>query len=250
MAGKFYAIKEGFDSSNNVKVENKIVTTWDECLKYVKGVKGAVYKSFKSIDEAKSFINNTNQTVSKASATYPDDCMHIYVDGSYNISTNKYAYAFVVVLNDVVIHIENGSAKSDDKNNIRQIAGELEASIRGLEFALSQGAEKVVIFHDYLGIAHHATGFWSRREESSIKYYNKMQEMMKKGIDVIFVKVDSHTGDLYNELADEKCKEILGISSDNVVRKHLKNNTIKVKNEEVKNSISELAPEYKENIIM
>ena len=24
MAGKFYAIKEGFDSSNNIKVENKI----------------------------------------------------------------------------------------------------------------------------------------------------------------------------------------------------------------------------------
>ena len=67
-------------------------------------------------------------------------------------------------------YTQNGSAKSDDKNNIRQIAGELEASIRGLEFALSQGAKKVVIFHDYLGIAHHATGFWSRREESSINY--------------------------------------------------------------------------------
>ena len=73
---------------------------------------------------------------------------------------------------------------------------------------------------------------------------------MKRGIEVIFVKVDSHTGDLFNELADEKCKELLEIESDNVVRKYLKNNKIKVKNKEVKDSISKLAPEYKENIII
>ena len=40
MAKKVYAIKEGFDSVNNKKIENIIVNTWAECLKYVKGVKG------------------------------------------------------------------------------------------------------------------------------------------------------------------------------------------------------------------
>ena len=49
---------------------------------------------------------------------------------------------------------------------------------------------------------------WERREESSIRYYNKMQELMKLGIEVIFVKVDSHTGELFNELADENVKKI------------------------------------------
>ena len=51
MAKKVYAIKEGFDSVNNKKIENIIVNTWAECLKYVKGVKGAKYKSFESMEE-------------------------------------------------------------------------------------------------------------------------------------------------------------------------------------------------------
>jgi len=36
-----------------------------------------------------------------------------------------------------------------------------------------------------------------------------MNELMNRGIEVIFVKVDSHTGDLFNELVDEKCKDKL-----------------------------------------
>lgn len=55
-----------------------------------------------------------------------------------------------------------------------------------------------------------------------------MQEFIKKGMEIIFVKVDSHTGDLFNELVDEKCKEVLKIDSDKVVEKWLKNKEIKV----------------------
>ena len=56
---KFYAIKEGYDSSNKKKVENFVVNTWDECLKYVKGVKGAKYKSFKTLEESRNFFDNS-----------------------------------------------------------------------------------------------------------------------------------------------------------------------------------------------
>ena len=55
---KFYAIKEGYDSSNKKKVENIVVNTWDECLKYVKGVKGEKYKSFKNLEEARNYFDN------------------------------------------------------------------------------------------------------------------------------------------------------------------------------------------------
>ena len=51
---------------------------------------------------------------------------------------------------------------------------------------------------------------------------------MKNGMEIIFVKVDSHTGDLFNELVDEKCKEVLEIESDKIVEKWLKNKKIKV----------------------
>ncbi len=248
MAKKVYAIKEGYDSSTNSKVENKIVDTWAECLKYVKGVKGAKYKSFEDINEAKKFLTEGSKMLKKNVDKYPEDCLHIYVDGSYNINTKKYAYGLVAVRDNVVEYIESNAAMDTAQSNIRQIAGELEGAIKGVEYAISKKENKVVIFHDYEGVAHHATGFWERREPSSIEYYEKMNSFMNEGIEIIFVKVDSHTGDLYNELVDEKCKEQLGINSDKLVQKWLLSNVINVTNTIVKEEIISLISEGENNI--
>lgn len=250
MAKKVYAIKEGFDFENNIKVENKLVYSWNECLKYVKGVKGAKYKSFKDINDANKYLNESSKMLKKDVDDYPKDCLNIYVDGSYNNDTERYSYALVAVKEDVVEYIESGKSKDNLKKNIRQIAGELEASVKATEYALKKGEKKVVIIHDYEGVSHHATGFWERRGESSIEYYEKMNNLMNLGIEVIFVKVDSHTGDLFNELADEKCKEKLSIASDKVVEKWLQKNTIKVRDNTVKEEILKLAPNGEENIIV
>ncbi|MGH4123116.1 MAG: viroplasmin family protein [Clostridium sp.] len=250
MGKKVYAIKEGFNSSTNEKIENKIVNTWAECLKYVKGVKGAKYKSFEDINEAEKFLNDAGNSLKKEDNTYPKDCLHVYVDGSYNASTQEYSYGMVVVKNEVVLHIESESLISGSEKNIRQIAGELEGAVKGAQYALSIGEKKVVIFHDYVGICYHATGFWVRREESSKEYYKKMQEFMKSGLEIIFVKVDSHTGDLFNELVDEKCKEKLGINSDKTVEKWLTKNIIKVASKVVKEEILKIAAGGEKNIIV
>lgn len=249
MAKKVYAIKEGFNFVTNEKVENLIVDTWAECQRYIKGVKGAKYKSFEDINDAKKFLSDGDGMLKKGKDSYPMDCLHIYVDGSYNITTEKYAYALVAVKDNIVEYIENGKSEDNSNKSIRQIAGELEATVRGVEYALRSNEKKVVIFHDYAGIAHHATGFWERKEQSSIAYYNKMRSFMDKGIEVIFVKVDSHTGDLYNEIADEKCKEALSIASNKEVYKYLGNNKIYVTNNLVKNQLKSLAIGRENNII-
>lgn len=248
MGKKVYAIQYGFDFDNNKKIENEIVNTWSECLKYVKGVKGAKYKSFEDLEEAKAYLNEGNRMLKKCDNTYPKDCLHIYVDGSYNLTSNKYSYGVVAVRDNVVEYIESGSDNSDSENNIRQIAGELQGAFKALEYAVNKNEKKLVLFHDYEGIAHHATGAWQRKEASSEKYYNDMQKLMNTGIDVIFVKVDSHTGDLFNELVDEKCKECLGIPSDRMVEKHLSKNKIYVSDVKVKNEILAIAPNGNKNI--
>ena len=248
MGKKVYAIKEGYDFITNKKIENKIVNTWAECLKYVKGVKGAVYKSFEDMDSAKSYLNEGSKLLKKGVDPYPTDCLHIYVDGSYNRETERYSYGLVAVRDNIIEYIESGAAEDNSQKNIRQIAGELEATIKAVEYALNIGDKRVVIFHDYAGICHHATGFWERREESSIKYYNKMNELMESGIEVIFVKVDSHTGDFYNELVDEKCKEKVGIKSDKIVEKWLLNNSLKVRDKIIREEILAIAPKGEKNI--
>lgn len=249
MGKKVYAIKEGFDSVKNESIENKIVSTWDECLKYVKGVKGAKYKSFEDVESANQYLRN-GKILKKGEDIYPEDCLHIYVDGSFNSATERYSYGMVAVRNNIVEYMESASSEDNSKKDIRQVAGELEGSIRGIKYALDKGEKKVVLFYDYEGVAHHATGFWERREPSSIEYYTKVNELMHKGIEVIFVKIDSHTGDLFNELADEICKEKLSISSNKVVEKWLESNVIYVKNVEIKQEIITIAPKYENNIIV
>jgi hypothetical protein len=77
-----------------------------------------------------------------------------------------------------------------------------------------------------------------------------MNELMNKGIEVMFVKVDSHTGDLFNELVDEKCKEKLSIQSDRTVEKWLLANKINVSTQDVKDEILKIAPNGNENIVV
>ncbi|AKA70822.1 ribonuclease H family protein [Clostridium scatologenes] len=250
MGKKVYAIKEGFNFETNEKVENKIVSTWSECLKYVKGVKGAKYKSFPDIESASEYLSEDTKLLRKEDNNYPKDCLHVYVDGSYNISTEEYSYGLVAVRNNVVEYINSSSAKDSSKKNIRQIAGELEAAVKAVQYAIEKGDKCVVIFHDYEGICHHATGFWERKEQSSVEYYEKMNKLMSQGIQVIFVKVDSHTGDFFNELVDEKCKEKLLIASDRVVEKWLLTNCVNVSDERVKQEILNIAPKGEKNIII
>jgi hypothetical protein len=83
-----------------------------------------------------------------------------------------------------------------------------------------------------------------------MQYYSEMQKLMNSGIEIIFVKVDSHTGDLFNELVDEKCKECLGITSDKTVEKWLKKNIIEVSSNEIKEQILQIAPNSIKNILI
>lgn len=249
MGKKVYAIKEGFDNDNNVKIQNKIVGTWGECLKYVRGVKGAKYKSFESMKEAEDYLAKANEMLRKGIDEYPQEALHVYVDGSYNVSTKKYSYGLIAIRNNIVEYIDSGVKDEDPNCAIRQIAGELKAAELGVRYALKKNEKQVVIIHDYEGIAHHATGTWDRKEESSIRYHDCMNKLMKE-IKVIFVKVDSHTGDIFNELADEKCKEKVEIESEKVVDKYLENNVIYVANEEVRKEIISITNNKEDKIII
>lgn len=248
MGKKVYAIREGYDFENDKIIENVIVDSWAECLKKVKGVKGAKYKSFETLEEANKYLEDANKLLKKDRDEYPKDLLHIYVDGSFSTLDEKYSYGVVAVRDNVIEHIEGEAHRS--KGNIRQIAGELEGAIRALEYAKSIKEKHIVLFHDYIGICYHATGIWARNDESSKEYYEKMNKFFNEGIQVTFVKVDSHTGDLYNELVDEKCKESLGIESDKTVARWLSKNKIYVANKNLKEEILRLTNGKEENIII
>lgn len=228
---KCYAIKKGFDFETGEEVKGFIVYNWSECAKLVQGVKGAQYKSFTNKEDAIRYLEDKQVTMCD------DNTLQVYVDGSYRAEDKKYSYGIVAVRNNVIEFIEYDMF--NDISGIRQVAGELKGALRGVSYAKSINEHRVVIFHDYAGVANHIDGTWKTTNETSV-FYNKFMKNLMEGISVDFIKVDGHTGNLYNELVDDVCKYPLGIKSTNVMKKWLKDNKICVKNEELRNLVHEI----------
>ncbi len=244
MAKKIYAIKYGFDFKNNREIRNIMVNTWAECLALVKGVKGAQYKSFESLNEAKEYLSEEKKLLKKGVDSYPMDCIHIYVDGSYNLQSEKFSYGMVAVRNDVIEYMENDEAEDNSQKQLRQIAGELMGAIKAVEYAKLIGERKLVIFHDYEGIYHHAIGTWERKDSSSKEYYDKINNYINKdNKEIIFVKTDSHSGDIYNEITDSYAKAAIRVPLTDAVDKYLLTNTVKVKDDIVKEKLLSIIKE-------
>lgn len=79
----FYAVKKG--------KETGIYNSWNECNQRVLGYKGAIYKKFRTREDALAFINE----LPIMESCY-DKNKIIYVDGGYNNFTKPYAYGCVV----------------------------------------------------------------------------------------------------------------------------------------------------------
>lgn len=248
MAIKYYAIKKGRNSKTNSDVTNIIVNSWNECLSYVKGVKGAIYKSFSNEVEAKEYLTSQS-SLKKGIDDYPADIPHIYVDGSYNAASEHYGYGLVVIKEGVITYIKNGGGCNKECNQ-RQVNGELRAAIEGIEYALNNNYKNVVVFYDYEGVCQHATGNWERNTTLSKEYYEKISTLKSEGdINIIFVKVDSHTDDLYNDIADELAKTGAGVTVDYVVDKAIKNDNLRVYSNEIKSFLSCIIIKNIDNVI-
>lgn len=200
MAGKYYAVKEG----RNIGVFN----SWDECKAQVDGYSGAVYKSFKTMEEAENFIgidsNNHNDNGYKK-----EDCAVAYVDGSFNVATGEFSYGAVIFYDEKEIHLKD---KFDNKElaTMRNVAGEIYGSMAAMQYAMDNELDSIKIYHDYEGVAKWCQGLWKTNKAGTMAYKEFYNEASKK-LHIEFVKVKGHSGDKYNDLADKLAKEALGI---------------------------------------
>ena len=113
MAEKYYAVKKGLKTG--------IFRTWDECKASVNGYSGAVYKSFQSEEEARSFLGLDGQM--EEGAQNPD-WVEIYVDGSYNSATGEFSYGMVVLLGGQE-ETYSQSFRDEELATMRNVAGEI-----------------------------------------------------------------------------------------------------------------------------
>ena len=143
-----------------------------------------------------------------ASSPLPPLTLTAYVDGSFNSDTGVYGSA-VIILDEEGNEILKNAFPGTQYNEMWQVAGELRAAIAAVTYAEEYLADSLLIRYDYEGIEKWATGEWRAKKEGSEKYVEFMQK--KRSMVIRFEHVRAHTGNKYNEMADDMAKAAAGI---------------------------------------
>lgn len=150
MADKFYVVKSGRTPG--------IYMTWAECLRQVEKFSGAVYKSYKTREEAEeAFGSNGSITIKAAPKKRPSTAkidtpsvsndgirLRIYCDGACSGNPGKSGSGLAIYEDEKMPVLMYGAADVMGTNN----TAELKALLRALELAVDAKHEKVAILSD------------------------------------------------------------------------------------------------------
>lgn len=191
----FYALKN----------TGRIYTSWSECQQALKQVKNPVFKGFVTKEEAEAFLlGETEQKLPRES---------IFVDGSFAKDQQVIGGAFIHVKDGQIIFEQK---VRDDHHmeliKLRNVGGELLATIYALKYAQAKKMVEIVICHDYQGIASWADGSWQAKTPVTKRYVAFVQKFKTETqAELKFYKVAAHTGIKFNERADQLAKEACGL---------------------------------------
>lgn len=229
---KIYAVRQGRKTG--------LFSTWAECQKQVTGFSGAEYKSFTSMEDAKAFLEVGTGTGMSGADFFADKELAdgrtaghenrkqgaemqpigdyreylrepgtavAYVDGSYDKVSGDFSCGVVFLYQGQEEHY---SRRYSDRelSAMRNVAGEIKGSETAMGIALEKGVSRLVIYHDYEGIAKWCNGAWKANKEGTRAYQAYYQEIRSR-MPIVFVKVKGHSGDRYNDVADMLAKKAL-----------------------------------------
>lgn len=193
---KFYAVRKGLSTG--------IFDTWPETQKAIAGFSGAEYKSFETLQEAEEYINLYEEDI-KDDTSIPT----FYIDGSYNSKEEIIGWGGLMVHNNRILEtFFDGEIVKDNsmEQNSRNIKGEINAVKEAIHIAHWHQLKEIAIGYDYNGLKYWALGEWKTNLPLT-KEYREFMEQELKHIKIHWIKIKSHTGHEYNEMADIYAKK-------------------------------------------
>lgn len=165
--------------------------------------------------KADSFSFSTRELKDKSIVPLLEDCWNnerpaqgyeIYVDGSFARGTT--GYGAVILKDGRVVEELFGGVDSAEVAGTHQIAGELAAVKEALKWCLQHSINEVSIYYDYLGIEKWAAGKWKTNQPLTQQYARFVRDCPVR---IHWHKVDSHTGNRWNDRADALAKKGTGL---------------------------------------
>lgn len=197
MKKKYYAVKKGLTTG--------VFESWPECQECITGYSGAEFKGFSTQQEAEDYLYG------KSTTTLPVNTeteLLAYVDGSFDIQVQRYAFGAIIITPKSEIIKESGYAEDANGVAIRNVAGELLGAIYVCRWAINNAYTSIKLYYDYEGIEKWASGEWKAKNIITKRYIEEMQKI-KPVLSINFNKVAAHTNNTYNEMADQLAKEAL-----------------------------------------
>lgn len=191
---KFYAVKKGYKTG--------VFTSWSECLKNVSGYSGAIYKSFKTKEEAENFIidpilTNAKPIFKKQVITNNNNIntKNIFTDGSCKKKVGGYA----IVYNGDDLEIISGFVPYRPcTNNI--------AELFAIKRAIENYKSDIIINTDSEYSINVLTG--NKNYTKNVELIDEIKDLLKDS-NIEFNHVEAHTGIYENELCDKEAKKIV-----------------------------------------
>ena len=153
------------------------------------------------------YNNNIEQYITNLSSNHTV----AFTDGSYDKKLNASAYGIVMFMPEPVYYSKRFyKTRHSHKLIIKlgNVGAECEAVIFAVKQAIEHGFKKITIFYDFEGIYKWLSYDWVANKTYTENYVDTMTQYSKL-IEIAFIKVKSHVGIYYNDLADKLANDLL-----------------------------------------
>ena len=197
----FYAVKKGHTIG--------VFDNWPEAQAATIGFSSPEFRKFKTKEEAEAYLSDRDIWIERVAEDGKKGYLVAFTDGSFDQELKRYSYGVSFILPDGTEKVICGYGSNPDYIDSNNIIGEIFGVINAIDWAISNGYEKIKIYHDYEGISKWLSGEWSANKKVSQMLVGVYKAKFEGVIQTEFEKVPGHSNVIYNEKADQIAKAAL-----------------------------------------